>query len=405
MKRFILEESRFMKPVYEPMTVFERKGRGIMMKKMVSQVLILALALMAGLTGCKKAPEPQGSEVSKIQEQAGKDAADPGEESEQVTISIHPSGHGLPVYIAQEKGWFEEEGLDVETLVYISAPPQMEAYSSGAWEIGTTGFGGIILGVAKNDLKVIGVSIDDATVMGLWARNDSDLVSAGPDEKTGIYGTAEEWKGKEILLAQGTITDVLLTATLEELGLKDDDVVRTNMDASTAYTAFNSGSGDMVQANASFYFNALKEDWTAVTTGESRNLFMPSAIIASDKIIKERPETVEKFTRVYMKAVEWIRENPEEAAELFVDFCDDNGVATEYDNALQFVNMQIVKIPDVAGQMELFEKADGSDKTRWQESLGRLMDYYITMGNYTQEDKDLLLKDENYVSTFMKGLE
>lgn len=381
------------------------------------------MSLAAGLTACSTSENqvgeqskgqaisqetPGGKETSEGKETPG-DKETPEEkemsaEKETVTVSIHPSGHGLPVYIAQEKGWFEEEGLDVETLVYISAPPQMEAYSSGAWDIGTTGFGGIILGVAKNDLKIIGVSIDDATVMGLWARNDSDLVKAGLNQETGVYGAAGQWKDKEILLAQGTITDVLLTATLEKLGLTDGDVVRTNMDASTAYTAFRSGSGDLVQANASFYFNALNEDWTAVTTGEAMELFMPSAIIAGEKMINERPEAVKKFTRVYMKAVEWIKENPEEAASMFADFCDDNGVATEYDNALQFVNMQIVKIPDVKGQLELFGLAESGNGTIWQESLGHLMDYYITMGNYTQEDKELLLKDENYVSSFMEDL-
>lgn len=388
----------------ETSTAYEKKGREFMIKKITA--IVLAAVLAAGLTACGRTLESKETQASQSQgkEKEQTVTAPAPEEPEKLTISVHPSGHGLPAYIAEEKGWFDEAGLDVEMLVYISAPPQIEAYSSGAWEIGTTGFGGIILGVAKNDLKVIGVSIDDATVMGLWAKNDSDLVKAGVSADTGIYGTAAEWKGKEILLAQGTITDVLLTATLEKLGLKDGEIVRTNMEASTAYTAFNSGSGDMVQANASFYFNALHEDWTPVTTGEAMKLFMPSAIIASDKIIQERPKVVEGFTSVYMKATEWIRENPEEAARMFVDFCDENGVATEYDNALQFISMQIVKIPDVQGQLDLFAKAESDKGTKLQESLGHLMDYYITMGNYTEDDKALLLKDDNYISTFMEGL-
>ena len=108
----------------------------------------------------------------------------------------------------------------------------MEAYEAGAWDIGTTGFGGIVLGVAKSSLKIIGVTIDDGTVMGLWARPDSDIVNAGYQEETGCYGTAENWKDLEILYTQGTITDIMLTATLECLGLAADDVVRTNMDTS-----------------------------------------------------------------------------------------------------------------------------------------------------------------------------
>ena len=98
---------------------------------------------------------------------------------EKITISVHPSGHGLPSYIADKFGYYKDEGLDVNTLVYIGAPPQMEAYSTGAWSIGTTGFGGIILGAAKNDLVVTGVAIDDGLVMGLWARPGSDFDKAG----------------------------------------------------------------------------------------------------------------------------------------------------------------------------------------------------------------------------------
>ena len=128
-----------------------RREGNSMMKKMMA--LVLTAAMITGMTACSKAPEEKKSEpAAQTQTEAREEekteaATEPAGEPEKLTISVHPSGHGLPAYIAQEKGWFEEEGLDVETLVYISAPPQMEAYASGAWEIGTTGFGGIILGV------------------------------------------------------------------------------------------------------------------------------------------------------------------------------------------------------------------------------------------------------------------
>ena len=322
---------------------------------------------------------------------------------EKVTISIHPSGHGLPAYVAEQNGYYEEEGLDVETLVYIAAPPQMEAYQTGAWEIGTTGFGGIILGVAKKDLKIIGTSIDDGLVMGLWARKDSAIAKAAYNNVAKCYGTAEDWKNLEILYAKGTITDILLTSTLEKLGLTVDDVVGTNMDASPAFTAFRAGSGDLVQANASFYFNAEAEGWVPVTTGDDQELFMPSVLVASDKILAERPEVVEKWTRAYMKGVAWIKANPEKAAEMFVEFCDENGVATDLEKSKNFVEKQISKIPDAKGQLELFER--GSDGlTKWQSSLAHIMDYYIKMGNYTENDRAQLLLDENYDSSFMEKI-
>ena len=212
---------------------------------------------------------------------------------EKVTISIHPSGHGLPAYIASEKGFYAEQGLDVETLVYIAAPPQMEAYSTGAWDIGTTGFGGIVLGVAKNNLVILGSSIDDGKLLALWARPDSALAKAGYNESIGAYGNASLWKDQQILMTQGTITNVLLTSTLQRMGLTDDAVKKINMDSSPAYTAFKAGNGDLVQGFAAFYFAAEADGMVPVSTGISQNIFLPSAIIASEKIIKERPEVVQ----------------------------------------------------------------------------------------------------------------
>lgn len=346
------------------------------MRKLLAMVLALALAMAVGAAFAE----------------------------DSVTVSIHPSGHGLPAYIAEQMGYYEEEGLDVETLVYIAAPPQMEAYEAGAWEIGTTGFGGIVLGVAKSTLKVVGVTIDDGAVMGLWARPDSALATAEYNEEAGCYGTAEDWKGLEILYTQGTITDILLTATLGRLGLTVDDVVRTNMDSSPAFTAFKAGSGDLVQAFSAFYFNAIAEGWVPVTTGTSQNIYMPSVMIASDKIIEERPEVVKKWVRAYMKGVEWIKANPEEAAGMHVEFCEENGVATDEAKALDFVNAQVIGIPGVAEQIGYFQPAESDEGTVLQQALALCMETYVSMGNYTRENADALMLDENYDVSFMEAL-
>lgn len=368
-------------------------------KKVWAMVLVLALTL-----GCLAGCSGGGGETDSADAENTQSNAQETGGMENITISIHPSGHGLPAYVAEQLGYYEEEGLNVETLVYIGAPPQMEAYEAGAWDIGTTGFGGAVLGVAKSSLKIIGLSIDDGLLMGLWAREDSDIVQAGYNEETGCYGTADEWKGKEVLYTQGTITDIMLVDALERMGLTMDDVVRTNMDSSPAFTAFKSGSGDLVQANASFYFNAEDEGWIPVTTGVSLGIYNPSVIVASDEMISEKPEVVEKWLRAYMKGVQWIKDNPEDAAQMFVEFCEENGVATDEANALKFMDAQVTKIPSPQEQIAYFEPAESGEGTVLQQALAVLMDSYVSMGNYTQEDADALMLDENYDVSFMETL-
>ena len=362
---------------------FKNNGRNENMKKRILS-MFLAAAMVFSMTACSGDNKDNSSGKS---------------DGDSITISVHPSGHGLPAYVAEQNRYYEEEGLNVETLVYIGAPPQMEAYQTGAWDIGTTGFGGIVLGVAQKDLKIIGLSIDDGALMGLWTKEDSPIVEAGYNEETGCYGTAKDWKDAEILYTQGTITDILLIKTLDKLGLTIDDVVRTNMDSSPAFTAFKSGSGDMVQANASFYFNAEEEGWVPATTGESQEIFLPCAITASETIIKERPEVVEKWVRAYMKGVQWIKDNP---AKMFVEFSEANGVATDEENALKFVNAQVIDIPSPEEQMEYF--AEGENGTVLQDRLAEVMDIYIDMGNYTEEEKAALMEEDSYDSSFMEKM-
>jgi len=360
-----------------------RKGMKVFVLILVCTIFV-ASGLFASGSGEKSAQEANGLE--------------------KVTISIHPSGHGLPAYIASEKGFYAEQGLDVKTLIYIAAPPQMEAYSTGAWDIGTTGFGGIVLGVAKNNLVVLGSSIDDGKLLALWARPDSALAKAGYDKSIGAYGNASLWKGQEILMTQGTIINVLLTSTLQRMGLRDDAVKKINMDSSPAYTAFKAGNGDLVQGFAAFYFAAESDGMIPVSTGITQDIFLPSAIIASEKIINERPQVVQAWLRAYMKSVQWIKDNPGEAAQMLVEFSEENGVTTDLERARNFVRLQISLIPDQTEQLDMFAQASDSKQTNWQKSLGNSMDFYILMGNYREADKAALLEESNYNSSFMQNL-
>lgn len=62
---------------------------------------------------------------------------------------------------------------DYEITQYSGGPTQNEAISSGAWEVGSTGTGGAILGASGYNLKVIGFTCGDTNTVDLWVRPDS----------------------------------------------------------------------------------------------------------------------------------------------------------------------------------------------------------------------------------------
>lgn len=377
------------------------------MKKTVS--ILLALCLLFALTACGGSGSSSATPAPQTSEETPASAGEETAESMDIRISVHPSAHGFPAYVAQELGYYEEQGLNVtDFLVYVTAPPQFEAYEAGAWDVGTTGFGGIVLGAAKSDIDIIGVSIDDAALMSFFVREDSPIAAAGQGNLDGypnIYGTADTWKGAEVLLARGTTMELLLNATLEILGLSVDDITVTNMDKSTAFTAFSAGNGDMVQGDASFYFSSLDAGWIPVVSASDVDMYCPAVIVAKEGFAQEHPAAVQAYMAAYMQAVEWIRTHVDEAVPMMVDFLEENGVATTEENARQFIERQVALIPDVAGQLELFGPDASGEGTKLQNYIAELMNYYVNVGNYTQEDADALMLDENYDASFLEAIQ
>ena len=193
-----------------------------MKKKLVTMVLAAILAMSSVVCG--------------VQAEAVDDTV------YDIKVSGHPYIHALPSVYAIERGYFNCEDTTVD--MYSGGPVQNEAIASSAWDVGTTGTGGIVLGAVGYDLKAIGFTAPDESTVDLWVRPDSPLASCEPDEN-GIFGTAEDWKGLTILCPTGTSCHMLLIGLLEHMGLTQDDINLIDTSVADSYAAFKAGTGDV----------------------------------------------------------------------------------------------------------------------------------------------------------------
>lgn len=164
-----------------------------MRKSLVKTLAVTMAAVMcAGLvSGCGA-----GSDSKKADTQAQASGAGDGktaDKSYELTVSgIGGSLNYLPIYIAEQEGWFKEKGLDIEEVLFTNGPVQMESLSSDGWDIGCTGVGGVFAGVLGYDALVLGSGNTDDGTQYVFARNDSDIVKAGQGHNNlsdEIYGT------------------------------------------------------------------------------------------------------------------------------------------------------------------------------------------------------------------------
>lgn len=248
------------------------------MKKLISAVVLLALVL--SLAACGAAPSSSAtsspSQISSSAAGAAMPADMPWQDveplTERITLNVALLANTLPhlpTYIAQEKGWLGACGIEVNPVVFKNGPSMAEAVGAGAWDCGSTGIGGVITGVLNQDMKVIGVAArDEGGFQAFFARPNSPIVEAGKGHGIipELYGTADTWRGQEILCAVGTTNQFLLYKTLENFGLTLDDVNVVNMDSSAANTAFLTGQGDVAGVSGPIVFADDKKDFVMVSS-------------------------------------------------------------------------------------------------------------------------------------------
>ncbi|MNI27612.1 putative aliphatic sulfonates-binding protein precursor [compost metagenome] len=217
---------------------------------------------------------------------------------------------GAPSYVAYEKGFFAEEGLDVE-LVSGSMDTMKTGLTTGEFTVTNGDFVWFTSIQQGLDLKVIG---------GLHHGCIKLVVPPGSDIKT-----AADLKGKRIGVDEiGGVPMAVASVVLSNAGLdpqKDvqwlaypldqlqEGVKKGEIDVYAAWDPF----GKLAEVNDGY--TVLSDISTDANFAGKSCCFL----YASGKKIKEDPERVAAIARAYQKATAWIAEHPEETAKLEIE--------------------------------------------------------------------------------------
>lgn len=396
------------------------------MKKILA--LILSMTLVAGmLAGCGSGNE-NASESSSTEETTDTnegESADGAETtwgiepmSEPVTIDLaYFSGamHALPWYIMESKGWLEELNISLNYNSFISGPVMMEA--SADWDIGTTGAPGAIPGSLGYDVRVLGFCDEEASLC-LFVREDSPIAQAGQgnfEDYPEMYGTVDTWKGIECLLPLGTTVHQTLATVLEEIGLTTDDVTIVNMDVTTALTAFKAGEGDLLAVWTSSSIEAMREGFVMAACSRDNNVIVPTTICATDQALNDpvKHEAIVKMYELYYRTAEWMKENVEEGAQLYMETCTIEGVAGADDYDLCYESLNDWYFPFTLDEMIELMSTTGEDPAGlYQGELGNgyielfnTFDFFMSQGSYTEDDRNFLIENNKVDSSIAKEVQ
>ena len=302
------------------------------------------------------------------------------------------------IYGADQMGWFDAVGLDLEYVSFDSGPAMMEANSS--WDVGISGAPGVLNGLIGYSVKCIGV-VDYELAQGLYVRPDSPIALSGPgniDDAPDIYGTTEDWRETTWIVPVGTSNYMVFLDTLDRLGLTLDDVTVINMDVSSAKSAFVSGQGDGVGSWNTIALSLEDEGYVRAASAETAGSVIASGMVATDTALAERRDEVVKFYEVFLSAQDYFSGHLDEYGTYMNDTCLEEGVSSTPEMAAEFVQTYKFLSGETIAKncVTMIDDGKGSagrQISQTEADLLVMLDFFIGQGSYTEENRTYILEN------------
>jgi len=243
----------------------------------------------------------------------------------QLKIGIQTQAVSTLVMVADQEGFFKNEGLNVELANFSAGKYALQALLANQVDFAVVGDVPIVLAAMNgNELYVIGQPIKSSNENKVIALKDSNTISAKE------YFSA---KKRKISTTNGATAELFTIEFLDYYGIDQNQVELVYQKPEDMVAALSSRSVDAISIFEPYPYIAEKKMSGAVIGFDApQDIYHPLySIVAQKQLIDENPQTAIKLLKALKKAEDFVKKNPEEAQLL---------VAKESGFALDEVNSQ-----------------------------------------------------------------
>lgn len=265
---------------------------------MNKKLFILLSALLLVLTACNA--ESKGEESSTTN----------GLEKVAFVLDWTPNTNHTGIYVAQEQGFFEEEGLDVEILL----PGEV-----GSTQMIATGHADFGISYQEGMMMARSEGMPIVSIAAVIQHNTAGYAS--PVEKD--ITAPKDFEGKVFGGMGSDLERAMMETIMRENGADIDQVTFKNI-----------GDADyFIAVERDVDFSLVYQGWTGIEAdirekpqnmvylkdfAEALDFYTP--ILATNEThIQENPELVEKFVRAASRGYEFAIDQPTKAADILID--------------------------------------------------------------------------------------
>lgn len=198
----------------------------------------------------------------------------------------------VPLIIAQEQGYFEEEGVSVDLQVFAAAKDRDAALQAGELD-----------GVLADEVAISIYQNSDINMQITGTTNGSWTLVASPE--SGITSLAD-LKGKSMAISENTMIDYLSDYLAISNGMTTEDIEKVAIPPMPARLEALQNN----QVNAAILPTPFND--TAIANGgvEIAKIYNEDIMISTtaflQEIIDQNPEAIQGFYKAYNKAIDYI---------------------------------------------------------------------------------------------------
>lgn len=229
-----------------------------------------------------------------------------------VTVGVMPIVDTAAIYVGDEQGFFEEEGLDLTLEAAQGGAAIVPAVLSGDYEFGFSNVVSLVIAQSKGTpVKMIAPA---ASTRGSAPDIGAVVVREGSTVKT-----AKDLEGKKVATnTLNNIGDLTTRHMVEKAGGDDDKIQFVEMGFPDMPAALSSGQVEAAWLSEPHLTRAVQDGGTVLTWNffETDPNLMIAAYFANSQYAEQNPEVVEAFTRAMEKSLKFAEENPDVTREV-----------------------------------------------------------------------------------------
>ncbi|MGO2658156.1 ABC transporter substrate-binding protein [Mycetocola reblochoni] len=244
-----------------------------------------------------------------------------------IGMGIQPwLGYG-PWYVAEEKGYFEDAGVDVTITNFMNDADMTAAFAADRIQVANV--------ASHTALQFIEQGLDVSIVLLLDASLQADAILSD-----GSVTDVADLAGTKIAFEEGSVSNLLLGYALKENGLSLDDITPVPMDPSEAATALLGGSVPVAVTYEPYISEARAADgnFEPIYTAAENEGLISDVLVVDNDYLKDNGDTVQKVVDAWGPSIDYYNSDTDEARGIIAEAIgsDKASLDTAFDGVTYF---------------------------------------------------------------------